>query len=406
MLLHLAEDEKFIDHILDMFETVAPGENRYFVEIPRDGKPPKYFKNYTHPAVTLATAESECLQQLIQNIESFDGVIFHNLYNPYKQEFLRKLPSQIYVHWMCWGADLYCIPELRKRILTTEKKRSKKTFGKACGDLIRKVSPGLWYTLYLKPRNLPYYSAPAKKTVNVEEGSGDQRYKSLFDKVNSASTVVPSEIDAICKYLNPKIQYIPYRYTTIEEITCGSDAIVSGNNVLVGNSATPTNNHFEVLESLKGAKPEGQKIIVPLSYGDPVYAEKVIESYKVEFGERFKPLTSFLSLEQYNKILNSCGTVIMNHVRQQAMGNIILALWMGAAVYLNKKSPVFKFLTKEGIMVYKLSSKNFRCSGHDHDLLAKINRPRISKLYARTAVLKQTEAMVEKIMKKQTIASH
>ena len=39
-------------------------------------------------------------------------------------------------------------------------------------------------------------------------------------------------------------------------------------NILIGNSATETNNHIEVLDLLSKFKNEDIKIYVPLSYGD------------------------------------------------------------------------------------------------------------------------------------------
>lgn len=53
---------------------------------------------------------------------------------------------------------------------------------------------------------------------------------------------------------------------------------VSGENILVGNSATPTNNHIEIFRILSRLRlPESSKIVVPLSYGDVHYREKIVE---------------------------------------------------------------------------------------------------------------------------------
>ena len=41
--------------------------------------------------------------------------------------------------------------------------------------------------------------------------------------------------------------------------------------------------------------------------------------------------------------LEWCDTLIFNHIRQQGVGNIITLGYLGAKIYLNKKSPVFEF---------------------------------------------------------------
>lgn len=48
----------------------------------------------------------------------------------------------------------------------------------------------------------------------------------------------------------------------------------------------------------------------------------------------------------------SCGNVIMNHVRQQAVGNIILMLYLGAKIYLRKENPIYSFLKENNFTVY------------------------------------------------------
>ncbi|WP_016778026.1 hypothetical protein [Anaerophaga thermohalophila] len=32
MILHLCEDEKFIDHVINIFESVAPGKSIYYIK--------------------------------------------------------------------------------------------------------------------------------------------------------------------------------------------------------------------------------------------------------------------------------------------------------------------------------------------------------------------------------------
>ncbi len=122
--------------------------------------------------------------------------------------------------------------------------------------------------------------------------------------------------------------------------------------ILVGNSATWTNNHFDVLEAISKVGKASFQILCPLSYGDPEYAKKVIEFGRKLFGDRFIPLTQFLSPEEYAKVLASVDVGIFNHNRQQGLGNILALLYLGKKVYIRDDVTAWKFFERYGIKVY------------------------------------------------------
>lgn len=121
---------------------------------------------------------------------------------------------------------------------------------------------------------------------------------------------------------------------------------------LIGNSATETNRHLEILQALSKLKEQDFEIICPLSYGDKRYAEKVVEVGQSMFGTRFIPLTQFLSPDEYAKILASVDTAIFNHNRQQGLGNILALLYLGKKVYIRSDVSTWKFFQRFGITVY------------------------------------------------------
>ena len=120
------------------------------------------------------------------------------------------------------------------------------------------------------------------------------------------------------------------------------------NRLWLGNSATDTNNHLDALDYLKSIQWQGE-IVVPLSYGSAEYREKIIEYGVKNFGEKFIPLVDFIPLEQYHQLMNSCGIVWMNHIRQQAAGNILTAIYMGKVVIMNHNNNLYKTLKEWGI---------------------------------------------------------
>jgi dTDP-N-acetylfucosamine:lipid II N-acetylfucosaminyltransferase len=114
--------------------------------------------------------------------------------------------------------------------------------------------------------------------------------------------------------------------------------------LLVGNSATPSNNHEEIFEKLSKFKYKDIRLFVPLSYGDEVYADKVISKGKQIFGEKFIPLTKFMDKVDYISLLNSMDAGIFNNNRQQAMGNIYLLLYLGKKVILKDDTSMWEEL--------------------------------------------------------------
>ena len=123
--------------------------------------------------------------------------------------------------------------------------------------------------------------------------------------------------------------------------------------VLIGNSATRSNGHFEIIDLLKKYE---RKIIVycPLSYGDELYRKEVIEYGKNVLGEHFIPLVDFMNKEEYVKFLAKCDVGIFNNNRQQAMGNINLLLYLGKKVYMRKETSMWQAYVDQGYYVYPI----------------------------------------------------
>lgn len=114
---------------------------------------------------------------------------------------------------------------------------------------------------------------------------------------------------------------------------------------------------MDAFELLRHLNLEGKKIYVPLSYGGTAdYRGKVKKEGEKYWGKNFIALETFLPYEEYCRIIASCGSVIMFHERQQALGNISVALWNGCSVFLSETSEVFKMYKAMGIPLFSLQS--------------------------------------------------
>ena len=127
-------------------------------------------------------------------------------------------------------------------------------------------------------------------------------------------------------------------------------------NILVGNSADPSNNHAEVFDKLEAYKDQNIKIYAPLSYGSPIYAKQVIAEGKRRFGDKFEALTEYMVFNQYLEFLGIVDIAIFNHNRQQAMGNIRTLLGLGKKVYIKQSLTSTATLNLDGITTFCLDS--------------------------------------------------
>lgn len=111
--------------------------------------------------------------------------------------------------------------------------------------------------------------------------------------------------------------------------------------ILLGNSATESNQHIQILKVLEKYSKENIQIICPLSYGEELYRDNVIDIGKKIFDEKFCPIISYMDKKKYYEIIAECKIAIFNNNRQQAMGNINSALALGCKVFIRNDTPMW-----------------------------------------------------------------
>jgi len=131
-------------------------------------------------------------------------------------------------------------------------------------------------------------------------------------------------------------------------------------NIQVGNSADPSNNHIEVLQKLLPYKNHDICIYVPLAYGDPVHAKRVMKQGKEWFGDKFIAQKNFMLFPDYLAFLGTIDIAIFNHRRQQAMGNTITLLGLGKMVYIRSDTTQWRFFQEKKIEVGDINNLNIK----------------------------------------------
>jgi dTDP-N-acetylfucosamine:lipid II N-acetylfucosaminyltransferase len=226
----------------------------------------------------------------------------------------------------------------------------------------------------------------------IATGISNHFNTSFYTAVNLMDIVVPiipTEYK-LAKKINPNLIFAPFTYGCLEDILgVNFDKNVSeSKNILVGNSGDSSNNHLDIFIKLSKLNLKDKKVFVPLSYGGSKdYINYIIKKGKELLGSNFFPITSFMSRDEYNEILLSCDTLIFNHIRQQGVGNIITLGYLGAKIYLNKKSPVFEYYKSQEIIIFNtndLTNKSLDYKLTESDLIQ--NRKQFLKLYSKKSV--------------------
>jgi dTDP-N-acetylfucosamine:lipid II N-acetylfucosaminyltransferase len=158
--------------------------------------------------------------------------------------------------------------------------------------------------------------------------------------------------------------------------------------IQVGNSASPSNNHLEVLKKLLPYKDKNICIYLPLSYGSQEYAKQVIEHGREWFGDKFKPLIDMLPFNEYLAFLGTIDIAIFNHNRQQAMGNIITLLGLGKTVYIRSDTTQWQFFKDIGIEIRDVELLSTLESQNLNE-----NISRIKAYFSQDNYLKQLESL-------------
>lgn len=328
-IVHLVVDDKFIDSAIREFEAVGPGLNDYLI---LDAQAP--FRYLRSPRV-----RSVQRADLIGSLRHGDvaSVVVHGM-TPQHLALLPHIPPGPAVVWIGWGYDYYgllndAFPD---------------------GLMLPATTAALARLGAREPRHRPGVLRCAELSVARPYAKPTHEAQQALRRVDHFSPVLDTEFHLVKRH-QPWFgaRHLPWNYMTLEDdLQADAPPLTPGPDILVGNSATATNNHLEAFELIRQrVRLDGRRLVVPLSYGDPAYAELVTHVGRKTFGDAFVPLREFIAKDAYLALLNGCGIVVMNHVRQQALGNIVIGGLIGARVFLNARNPIRPWLQSRGMAV-------------------------------------------------------
>lgn len=336
-ILHILHDEKFIDGAIDIFNRTSATNTYVSIE---DTKPFHHIKS--HASDVLIVGQDEILSFIVSG--GFQLVAFHTLTRD-KYELVLQIPKHIKILWLAWGYDIYQPWNNMPAILPVDlyKPLTRKMITPQCSlakRIRRKIKKIVFYKQFRDVRL-------EKSRIVCEELDLQQL---LMKRIDYMSTILPSEYNMLCEYPHFTATYFPFQYCNREKLESNwIDA--DANRILLGNSATATNNHLDIFDRLSKENIINE-CIVPCSYGDFDYRDNLVRA--VESKPNINIVRDYMPFADYIQMLRSCRVGIFGHIRQQAIGNVLFCMLQGSKVFLWRDSVAYKYFKQAGYVIFSI----------------------------------------------------
>lgn len=328
MILHLINDEKIVNRTIESYEAVLNNENVFIVFCNKSSG--NFVSKFVHPRNNVIFYD-EKFDKIERDFSNFNKILIHLLdirKINFVEKYIRHTPT---IYWGIWGGDIYPILLIGRgyQLFSPENSYLKRN----------KIKRNLLLLLnYYKIKSRKIEKFIHEKIDYIGGDDGDilllKQYLGVSKK-KFKSFAYP--YDAI---LGEKLKQCRVN----EQSKC----------ILCGNSASYTNNQEYVLNFLKRMEVDSSyKIKMPLSYGgDKEYISSIIEKGRQYFGENYIPILDFLPLDQYNQLFIDARICIYGSWRQEAFGNIIIALYLGSKIYMSRNNPLTGSLRELGFSFF------------------------------------------------------
>lgn len=333
MNIHIFHDDKFTNGAIEQFEKFYPNQNIYIVLLYN-----YTVLKYTHPNSKITTfhIREKKLFSKISHIVKTNQVnnLFIHYLDTFKASVALKLLGKhtLKFYWIFYGGDFYDYLSryLNYNVLDNES-ILKNTFKK---DLIKNIKYLLWFgwTTKMAMKN-------AFKKLDYFCFWNEYDYELFKNKVESRAQ---------------HKDFIYYNALGNPDFRVGEKK----NIIMVNHSASPSGNHFFILNELKKLplKENNYSILLPLSYGNKAYADEIEKRATNHLDTDVQCLRDFMPLSTYQEMLSEVKIAIFGMRRQEAAGNIFQLLNMGAKVFLREENTLFNWLKKRNFIVFSIEN--------------------------------------------------
>ncbi|TVQ80524.1 MAG: hypothetical protein EA369_02260 [Bradymonadales bacterium] len=182
--------------------------------------------------------------------------------------------------------------------------------------------------------------------------------KRLVQRIGCAGTLLEGDVQAArLKYEAQNLARADLSYPLVVPLT--QKSVQKNQNdkmkILVGNSATPTNQHEEIFRILAGFELKNFEIHCPLAYGDTTYRTTIEKLGHELFPKSFYSTQELITPAKYHEFISTIDIAIFNTNRQQAVGTILLLLYLQKKVYLPSSNSPFAYFLSLGLKIHDTS---------------------------------------------------
>ncbi|WP_271768261.1 TDP-N-acetylfucosamine:lipid II N-acetylfucosaminyltransferase [Aquimarina algiphila] len=339
MILHFVVDEKVTDQIIENFNK-ANENNSFLVFGNRREENFQHITKSKDKLIKFIIGEDD-INKIIKQLDP-KAILLHALHIEYAKAII-KIKTNLTIAWYPWGFDIYGLPRIKPS-----------TYALLTNEFLLKKNPGLFFRrIALKYKFL-------RKIYFRIDVKNEDRYSIIFSALKRVVffvTYIENDFNVFSSYYTNQMQFVNCPFSTIDQYLSGNRYVQiedNAKNILVGNSNSPESNHLDVFKRMsKDNSINDFKIFTPLSYGNNIeYQSEVLNKGREILGNSFIPLLKFMKRSDYILLLRSCSVGIFYHYRQQAMGNIIAMLYIGARIYMSSKNPAYHFFKKNEIKIF------------------------------------------------------
>lgn len=338
MNLHISNDEKFLDPFIVNAENYTNSKNVYIVITKQEELNHVKTKN-----VITCKPELNSLEQAVSSLDDFERVYFHSFSELFSDISFSPVLKGVKKYLLFYGFEVF---GLKKYELSFYLPKTKAYV---------KENKSFYFTPKLNPiefrREVINYRYYGKQKTQL-----DHKIITALSKFDYIGHFIEEDVKAYIQPIAPNIKWINWNFfgknVGVDEAFKQDSA--SLNTLLLGNSASPFNNHIEALEYLADSG-ASLKIMAPLSYsGSDDYIKKVVDTGAKNFKNRFIPLTEFLPMKEYYKLMQGVKAAVFFNLRSQAAGNILWLLTHNIPVFMLEQNNLYKMLTRSGVVVYSI----------------------------------------------------
>jgi dTDP-N-acetylfucosamine:lipid II N-acetylfucosaminyltransferase len=331
-ILHVVPDEKFIDFFHRMCSKAGDADHSFYLDMPANNE--KRYIRHT-PIKGLVDTRRAASASFRRELAEHDCVVLHFMSGVAADIAACTAKGPLLV-WSGWGGDYVdLLPGGQSALL---------------GPLTSRLVTERWIGML---RRHPVLAVREGLRPSVARALRARQWRLALRRVDCFSAPIEADFHALKSSLRSRFpaQFLQLNYGSVASARAESMSHPDARDILVGNSASVTNNHLEIFAQLSRSNIGDRRVVVPLSYGDPWYRDKVCDHGRRTFGSRFRPLIDFLPLDEYQKLLRECSVAIFNHFRQQALGNIVELMSAGTKVLMNPRSPIYQMLRARGALI-------------------------------------------------------